>query len=180
MDQDRQPQTSSGAATIPRRGRTQETRDLNPWWGEPPDIATAVQWRDVIQGEIEKIQNELADANQGLPVLEDDGTPVTPAGFAVWRRGKLNKRESRVTRLHYLKRWIEDHDTSDLTPGQRRAITKDRDVPVQSMFAAARRFEMLEELHDICRRMAEEDSDANWEAMLGQLDVLAQHGISEQ
>lgn len=172
-------QENGNTATVPRRGRAQEHRDLNPWWGEPPDLQTAQQWLAVIQGEIEKIQNDLASANQGVPVFEDDGSPVTPAGFAMWRRAKLNKRESRVERLHYLKRFIEDHDTSNLTPGQRRAITKDREVPVHAMFAAARRFEMLEDLHDLCRKLAEEDNDENWNAMLDQLDVLAQHGIAE-
>lgn len=176
---DTEPQPGNSVATIPRRSRTQEHRDLNPWWGEPPDLQTATEWVGVIQGEIEKIQNELADANQGIPVFEENGAPVTPAGFAVWRRGKLNKRETRVNRLHYLKRYIEDREASTLTPGQRRAVVKDRDITVHSMFAAARRFEMLEDLHDICRRMAEEDTDDNWDAMQNQLDVLAQHGISE-
>lgn len=157
-----------------------EHDNLNPWVGVPPNLVTAQRWRDVIVGEVNKIDTELANARNGLDVYDDTGAVVSPNDLVYWRRQKLNKKDKRLNRLRYLKRWIDEHEGGvALTKSQRSAMHEARDISVPAMFAAAKRFEMLDELHRACMALADEDSDENWARMTHMLDVLDQHGIQE-
>lgn len=161
-------------------------REVHPWYGEPPDLETARRWVSILSDDIQKIQTELGNARDGGIAYWDDGSPVAEADLLRWRREKLDKKDARHRRHRWVKDWVMAHEGIAALPTKvGKTLARDKHTPVELMFAATRRLELLEHLFEVSEALLADGLVADvvdqmnregWTEFVRAVEIVQAHG----